>query len=61
MNSHSLISPEQKDILAQVGMAVIVTQAVEQLIRLVTTYVIQGREPLTLEYFGNYALDVLVT
>src|SRR5260370_14825997 len=49
------VTPEQKDILAQVGMALVVLQVVEQIIRLVTTYVIQGPEPLTFEYLE--ALD----
>src|SRR5438128_11469036 len=47
------ITPEQKDILARVGMAMVTLQTVEQLIRLVTTYVIQGPEPLTLEYLQS--------
>jgi hypothetical protein len=49
----SAITPEQKDILAQVGMAVVVVQAAEQIIRLVMAYVIQGSEPLTLEYLQS--------
>ena len=47
------ITPEQKEILAQVGTALVVLQAVEQIIRLVTTYVIQGPEPLTIEYLES--------
>src|ERR1700733_12058741 len=49
----SSIPPEQKEILAQVGAALVVLQAVEQVIRLVTTLVIQGPESLTLEYLDS--------
>jgi hypothetical protein len=44
----NLVAPEQKDILAFLGVTMLSVQTTEQLIRLVLTYVIQA-QPLTLE------------
>jgi hypothetical protein len=43
------MNSEQKDVLIRIGVAVLLAQATEQVIRLCMTYVLQNNIPLTIE------------